>query len=150
MRRTRPRPRPLLVTLAVAGAVALAGCSGGEDGTPSAPSPATVAADRPSSAAKLTIESPRNGQTVRQQRPELRIGLEGARIVDQTSTRIQGDEGHLHLHVDGKLVTMNYGLRERLPRLSPGQHVVQVEFVAADHVPFEPRVLTQAAFQVAP
>jgi hypothetical protein len=62
---------------------------------------------------------------------------------------VQGGEGHLHLHVDGKLVTMNYGLRERLPRLSPGQHVVQVEFVAADHVPFEPRVLTQAAFQVA-
>jgi hypothetical protein len=150
MRRTRPRPRPLLVALAVAGAVALAGCAGGEDGAPSTSSPATVAADRPSSPAKLTIEAPRNGQTVRQQRPELRIGLEGARIVDQTSTRIQGDEGHLHLHVDGQLVTMNYGLRERLPQLSPGQHVVQVEFVAADHVPFEPRVLTQAAFKVVP
>jgi hypothetical protein len=45
---------------------------------------------------------------------------------------------------------MNYGLRERLPQLIPGQHVVQVEFVAADHAPFEPRVLTQAAFEVAP
>ena len=45
---------------------------------------------------------------------------------------------------------MNYGLRQRLPQLPPGQHVVQVEFVAADHAPFEPRVLTQAAFQVAP
>jgi hypothetical protein len=44
---------------------------------------------------------------------------------------------------------MNYGLRQRLPQLPPGQHVVQVEFVAADHAPFEPRVLTQAAFQVA-
>ena len=50
--------------------------------------------------------------------------------------------------VDGKLVAMNYGLRQRLPALPPGQHVVQVEFVAADHAPFEPRVLTQAAFQV--
>jgi hypothetical protein len=45
---------------------------------------------------------------------------------------------------------MNYGLNERLPTLSPGQHLVQVEFVAADHAPFEPRVLAQAAFQVAP
>jgi hypothetical protein len=43
---------------------------------------------------------------------------------------------------------MNYGLRQRLPQLPPGQHVLQVEFVAADHAPFEPRVLTQAAFQV--
>jgi hypothetical protein len=44
---------------------------------------------------------------------------------------------------------MNYGLSERLPQLTPGQHVLQVEFVAADHAPFEPRILTQAAFQVA-
>jgi hypothetical protein len=45
---------------------------------------------------------------------------------------------------------MNYGLREQLPELTPGQHVVQVEFVAADHAPFEPSVLTQAAFNVSP
>jgi hypothetical protein len=93
--------------------------------------------------------TPRNGQTVRQERPEVRLGLDGGRIVSQTTTRVQGDEGHIHLHVDGKLVDMNYGLRQRLPKLPPGQHVVQVEFVAADHAPFDPRVLTQAAFQVA-
>jgi hypothetical protein len=45
---------------------------------------------------------------------------------------------------------MNYGLNERLPRLTPGQHLVQVEFVAADHAPFDPRVLAQAAFTVQP
>jgi len=43
---------------------------------------------------------------------------------------------------------MDYGLDERLPRLAPGQHLLQVEFVAADHAPFDPRVLTQAAFRV--
>jgi hypothetical protein len=146
-----PRRFPLLAAaLLAAGAVGLGACSGGEPGGSSGPpATTTVVVDRPSSAAKLTIESPRNGQTVRQQRPEVRIGLQGAKIVNQTTTHIQGDEGHIHLHVDGKLVTMNYGLRERLPELPPGQHVVQVEFVAADHVPFEPRVLTQAAFQVA-
>lgn len=80
----------------------------------------------------------------------VRLDLRGAEIVDKTTTRIRGDQGHVHLYVDGKLVTMNYGLRERLPQLTPGQHVVQVEFVAADHAPFEPRVLTQAAFEVAP
>jgi hypothetical protein len=146
-----PRSRRVraAVLLAVA-AFALAACSGGEDGgTTGTPATTTAAAARPNSQAKLTIMTPRNGQTVRQERPEVRLGLDGGRIVSQTTTRVQGDEGHIHLHVDGKLVDMNYGLRQRLPKLPPGQHVVQVEFVAADHAPFDPRVLTQAAFQVA-
>ena len=134
------------VLLAVA-ALALAACSGGDGGS-AQPVATTVAAARPSSPAKLTIETPRNGQTVHQDRPEVRLNLVGAKIVSQTTTHIQGDEGHIHLIVDGKLVNMNYGLSQRLPQLTPGQHVLQVEFVAADHAPFEPRVLTQAAFQV--
>jgi hypothetical protein len=138
-----------VAVLAVA-VIGLAACSGGDGDATAPPSPSTTAAaPRPSSAAKLTIMSPRNGQTVRAARPELRLNLDGGRIVNQTTTRVQGDEGHIHLYVDGKLVTMNYGLRQRLPHLQPGQHVFQVEFVAADHAPFDPRVLTQAAFQVA-
>jgi hypothetical protein len=139
------------VLLAVAGlGLALTACSGGNSGGPDAPATtAAVAAARPSSPAKIVITRPKNGQTVRQERPELRLELDGGRIVSQTTTRVQGDEGHIHLHVDGKLIDMNYGLRQRLPALPPGQHVVQVEFVAADHAPFEPRILTQAAFEVA-
>jgi hypothetical protein len=136
----------------VVAALAVTACSGGsgDDGGSAAPTTTAAAvADRPSSPAKLVIETPRQGQTVRQDRPELVLGLDGGKIVNQTTTRVQGDEGHIHLYVDGKLVTMNYGLRQRLPQLPPGQHVVQVEFVAADHAPFDPRVLTQAAFQVA-
>ena len=146
--RTYPARAAALVALVALG---LAACSSSDDGGGGTGTPAatTVVTDRPSSPAKLTIMSPRNGQTVRQDRPEVRLALNGGRIVSQTTTRIQGDEGHIHLHVDGKLVDMNYGLRQRLPQLPPGQHVVQVEFVAADHAPFEPRVLTQAAFQVA-
>jgi hypothetical protein len=142
-RTTRARAAVLLA----AAALALAACSGGEGGS-AAPAATTVAAARPSSPAKLTIETPRNGQTVHQDRPEVRLDLVGAKIVSQTTTHIQGDEGHIHLIVDGKLVNMNYGLSQRLPQLTPGQHVLQVEFVAADHAPFEPRVLTQAAFQI--
>jgi hypothetical protein len=148
-RRSRPGRAGAAVVAALVAVLGLAACSGGEDGATAGPTVTTAAAaDRPSSPAKLTIVSPRNGQTVSQDRPELRLDLDGAKIVNQTTTRIQGDEGHLHLHVDGRLVDMNYGLRQRLPALPPGQHVVQVEFVAADHVPFEPRILTQAAFQV--
>jgi hypothetical protein len=146
-RRTHLRAAAVAVVLA---ALALAACSGdGDNGQAATATTAAVAADRPSSPAKLTIESPRQGQTVKQDRPELVLELDGGKVVNQTTTRVQGDEGHIHLYVDGKLVTMNYGLRQRLPQLPPGQHVVQAEFVAADHAPFDPRVLTQAAFQVA-
>jgi hypothetical protein len=48
------------------------------------------------------------------------------------------------------MAAMNYGLNEQLPNLGPGQHLVQVEFVAADHAPFEPRVVAQAAFIIRP
>ena len=142
--------RRLRAAVLLSAAIGLAACSGGNDGGSAAPTPTTTAAaPRLSSTATLTIVSPRQGQTVSQDRPEVRLGLDGGKIVNQTTTRVQGDEGHIHLHVDGKLVDMNYGLRQRLPQLPPGQHVVQVEFVAADHAPFDPRVLTQAAFQVA-
>ena len=147
MSRRLPRTRRARAAVLLAtGALALAACSGGDGG--SAAPAATPAAARPSSPATLTIQTPRNGQTVHQDRPEVRLNLVGAKIVSQTTTPIQGDEGHIHLIVDGRLVNMNYGLSQRLPQLTPGQHVLQVEFVAADHAPFEPRVLTQAAFQV--
>ena len=153
MNRHLPRTRVARVWAAAVLAVAvlgLAACSGGGDGGGSG-APTTTAASaapRPSSPAKLTIVTPRNGQTVKEG-SQLRLGLDDAKIVNQTTTRIQGDQGHIHLLVDGKLVNMNYGLRQRLPELTPGQHVLQVEFVAADHAPFDPRILTQAAFTVA-
>ena len=144
-----PRRLRAAVLLAAA-ALAVTACSGGDGGsTPPAAATTAATAPRPSSPAKLTIMTPRNGQTVRQDRPEVRLELVGGKIISQTTNRIQGDEGHIHLLVDGKLVDMNYGLRQRLPQLPPGQHVLQVEFVAADHAPFDPRILTQAAFQVA-
>jgi hypothetical protein len=152
-RSQRPRTRRLgtAALAVVVAALAVTACSGGDDtgGSATGTTTAPAVADRPSSPAKLTIQEPRQGQTVKQNRPELVLDLDGGKIVNQTTTRIQGDEGHIHLHVDGKLVDMNYGLRQRLPQLPPGEHVVQVEFVAADHAPFDPRVLTQAAFQVA-
>jgi hypothetical protein len=145
----RARATALSAAVALALALGVAACSGGNGGSAATATTAAAAAARPSSPAKLTIVTPRNGQTVHGDRPEVRLDLTGAKIVNLTTTRIQGDQGHIHLLVDGKLVNMNYGLSERLPELAPGQHVLQVEFVAADHAPFDPRVLTQAAFTVA-
>jgi hypothetical protein len=142
------RTRATCLALAALAVVLLGACSSG-GGSTSTPAPTSLAA-RPSSTAKLTILVPRNGQTLSRQTPRVRLDLAGAKLVSHTTTRIRPDQGHLHLLIDGKLVAMNYGLNERLPNLNPGQHLVQVEFVAADHAPFDPRVLTQAAFTVKP
>jgi hypothetical protein len=148
MRLQPHRPNTARLALAALAVVLLGACSSG-GGSTATPAPTTLAA-RPASTAKLTILAPRNGQTLSRQASEVRLDLTGAKIVSHTTTRIRPDQGHIHLLVAGKLIAMNYGLNERLPNLTPGQHLVQVEFVAADHAPFVPRVLTQAAFQVTP
>jgi hypothetical protein len=136
----------LAAMIAVTALVASA-CGGG--GTPSASTttPTTVAA-RPSSTAKLTILSPKTGSVVHGTSVDLRIALEGARIVKQTSTTLRPDEGHVLVLLDGQLISMNYGLTDSIPNLTPGQHLLQVEFVATDHAPFDPRVIAVTSFEV--
>jgi hypothetical protein len=43
---------------------------------------------------------------------------------------------------------MNYGLTDTISNLTPGPHLLQVEFVATDHAPFDPRVIAVTSFQV--
>jgi hypothetical protein len=131
----------------------LAGCSSGGSGQAGsggqAGGPASTAtAERPASPARLTIEAPHNGQVVKGGSVQLRLGLRNAKVVAATTTNIRPDQGHVHVMLDGRLISMNYGLSEALPKLEPGTHVLQVEFVAADHLPFDPRIMTQAAFEV--
>jgi hypothetical protein len=80
----------------------------------------------------------------------LELSLEGAHIVKQTSTDLSPDKGHVHVLIDGSLVSMNYNLGEEIPDVAPGPHRVEVEFVATDHAPFDPRVTAVASFQVKP
>ena len=131
----------------------VAGCSGGDptpsDGQTSQTSP-TVAQDRPTSTGELTVVSPENGERISGDTAELQIDLQGAEIVDQTSTDLQPDEGHLHVVLDGKLVSMTSGPSQLLQGLTPGEHLLQVEFVASDHAPFDPRVLAAVTFEVKP
>ena len=146
--------RSLSAALALA-ALVLAGCSsggsssGGQSNSGNATATtAGVTADRPKSTGKLAIVSPHDGQVVNGSNLTLKIGLTGAKVVPATTTKITPDQGHLHVTLDGKLISMNYGLSEKLPKMAAGTHLVQVEFVASDHLPFDPRVMTQAAFQV--
>ena len=94
---------------------------------------------RPSSLATVAIAEPRAGDTVEGATMHLSIDLVGATIVPEGTTTIRPDEGHVHLYVDNSLVSMNYGLEQDIP-ITVGSHVLKVEFVAADHAPFSPRV----------
>lgn len=67
------------------------------------------------------------------------VTLTGAQIVQATSTDVRPDQGHVHLYVNSQLVSMNYGLEQDIT-LAPGTYVLKAEFVASDHVPFNPRV----------
>ena len=137
-----------LTSCLVAGAMLLAACSSGGGGaTPTASAPSPIG-PRPSSPAVLKIVSPKNGSTVPATGAEVEISLAGATLTDVTSQTISPDEGHLHVSVDDRLISMTSGLRQKLPPLEPGRHLIQVEFVAADHLPFNPRVLTRALFEV--
>jgi hypothetical protein len=126
-------------------AAGLAGCGGG--GAGASPTSGTLG-PRPSSPAKLAIGSPRNGAAAPAVGAPLQVSLSNAKIVNITSRNIKPDEGHIHVLVDERLVSMDYQLKGKLPKLDAGTHVVNVEFVAADHLPFDPRVLSQAAFVV--
>ena len=66
----------------------------------------------------------------------------------QTSTNLSPDEGHVHVLLDGSLISMNYRLGDEIPDVEPGAHRIQVEFVATDHAPFDPRVTAVTSFQV--
>jgi hypothetical protein len=146
MRRTIPTLRTVLMAVVVAVPLSAAGCSDDAARDP-APAPTPAVVPRPQSTAELGILTPSSGDVVDPGAVPLRISLEGAQLVEGASTDIEPDEGHLHVLLDGELVDMTSGLRGRLPDVEPGRHVLRVEFVAADHAPFDPRVVADVVFE---
>jgi hypothetical protein len=145
------RSRSAILALAlVLGLVAsvVAGCSGSAS-SPASPSaasaPPSATGSRPSSPAVIAIVQPAAGSTIRGSAAHIVISVEGAQIVPATTTNVRPDQGHVHLYVDNNLVSMNYGLEQDIA-VHPGTYVVKAEFVAADHVPFSPRVWSPEVF----
>jgi hypothetical protein len=129
--------------LAVAAVMVMAACSSGEgtDGPPTAQA-------RPSSDATLAILEPQPGDMVPGGDVTVRLELDGGRITEQVTTNLRPDEGHIHLKLDGRTITLLGSLDEVVPDVPAGQHVLEAEFVAADHGPFDPRVLSTVTFTV--
>ncbi|MFL5767264.1 MAG: hypothetical protein ACJ758_05395 [Actinomycetota bacterium] len=129
------------------------GCSGGGDAAPT-PTPTspitTISGKRPSSPAVLKILEPKTGQVIHGTSTELKLDLKNAKVVPTTTTNIDPTHGHVHVYLDNQLVSMNFQLSQQLGNLTPGQHFLRCEFVAADHGPFDPRVITSTTFTVKP
>ena len=119
---------------------------------PNATPTAIPSGARPASTATISIDRPTDGQTVSGPQVEVVMTLDGGTIVDSASTTLTPDTGHIHLSLDGKLVSMTYGLVQLvdLTGLAPGPHTLEAEFVAADHGPFDPRVVARTTFTTGP
>jgi hypothetical protein len=139
----RPRALPSALVLVC---VISAACTGGKT-TPTprltTPPPARIA-----STAKLAIISPTQGAVVKGTSVTVKVSLKDAKIVQPTTTHIVPDEGHLHILVDGQLMTMTAALSTVVPGLKPGHHVLEAEFVANDHAPFDPPVVAVVSIDV--
>jgi hypothetical protein len=137
--------RPFFFALAAVLLVGLAACPKSEP----EPTPTPSQSARLSSTAKVSILEPATGADIQGGEVRVRIALTGGRIVPQVSTNLKPDEGHIHLLLDGRVVQLLGSLDETIKDVAKGQHLLQVEFVAADHGPFSPRVLAAVSFTAA-
>jgi len=112
------------------------------------PSSVTPVGSRPHSTASVSIAQPADRATMSGAQLNVVVTLTGGTIVQAASTTVKPDTGHLHLSIDGRLVSMTYGTVQivDVATLEPGSHTLTAEFVAADHAPFNPRVITSATF----
>jgi hypothetical protein len=108
----------------------------------------TPGGPRPTSSATIAFAEPAPEQTVAGGTLDVRVRVENGRIVGASSTDVTPDTGHIHVFLDGALLPMTAGREQEIDvtDLSPGVHRLQAEFVAADHAPFDPPVMTAVTF----
>lgn len=127
--------------------VALVACGGGSPKASNSPTP-SASLVRLRSTGHITIDSPTPNEVIRGTTLQVKVTLTGAHIVSQTTTNVTPDTGHIHVSIDGQIRTFYAGVEYTATGLTPGIHVVTVEFVMADHVPFNPRVMERQTFRV--
>ena len=137
----------IIVLCLTAGLLAACSTTGG---TPS-PSP-SASSTRPRSTASIAVLQPKPDAVITTTTVHVAFSLTGGRIVNVTTKNITPDTGHIHLFIDGRLISMNYQLTEdvSMAPFAPGPHSLQGEFVAADHLPFDPPVITKIVIEYQP
>lgn len=127
-------------------AVALVGCGRG----------AYLGGDatRPASTATLAITEPTPGARLAADKAIVKLVLTGGRVLEKASKTITPDTGHIHVRLNGTTLTLLAGLEFDLAALNKGplekkQHILEAEFVAADHGFFNPRVIVTTTFVAA-
>src|SRR5688500_18194731 len=125
-----PKLKPALCVALLA--TLLLACSGSPEDAPRA--------ERIASTAKMSIVEPAQGAQITGTKMRVVISLEGGKMLAQATRHIKPDEGHMHLSLDGQLATMTYGLDQEI-EVTPGRHILQAEYVAGDHAPFNPRII---------
>jgi len=125
-------------------ALALVACG---KGTPT-PNGSVTVTQRPASTGRVTILTPTPNQVIHGTVLHVKLKLTGARLVKQVSSNITPDTGHIHVSIDGKIKSLLAGLDYDATGLTKGRHLLSVEFVAADHGPFNPRVIVTQTFIV--
>jgi hypothetical protein len=120
---------------------ALAACSSSSSGS--------NGTARPVSTAKLTILQPTSGQTVSGKDVEVKLSLVGGTVTTVTvsSARIKPNIGHIHLRLDGNTITLLGHLDNHIKNVKPGQHVLEAEYVAQDHLPWRKDILAAVTFK---
>ena len=103
---------------------------------------------RPLSTATIAFVRPRAHERVSGSEMNVVLDLQGGTIVQATTTSIAPDTGHVHLLLDGALVSMTFGTEQvvDLSNVPAGPHTLTAEFVAADHLPFAPPVTASVDF----
>jgi hypothetical protein len=104
---------------------------------------------RPTTPAVLQIVSPTPNETTGTT-VNLIMRLTNATVVSPAVVggKIVPTQGHIHVSLDGKLISMAYGLTQVVPNLTPGPHTLQAAFVASDHLPFANQVVAAVIFTV--
>lgn len=107
----------------------------------------TPSGPRPTSSATISFAQPSPEQIVTGSMLDVRVRVVNGRIV-ATSGDVTPETGHLHVFLDGALLSMTSESEQQIDiaDLPPGVHRLQAEFVAADHAPFDPPVITAVTF----
>ncbi len=126
--------------------LAACGAAASPSASPPTASQSPVLANRPASAAHIWFISPPGSETITGTVLHIDVGISGAQLTTSTSTNITSTLGHIHLYTDHALTYMNYKPTLDLPVVPGATYAIYAEFVATDHFPFNPRIITPTIF----